>query len=202
MTNKRSVKIALACVWAFVVIALLAFAVKLLQEFTSSPEQAPDIVQISQPPPEPKEREATLFFADPNASSLQPEKRFICLEKGARDDAVALLEELAKGPQLEGLSPTIPAETRVLNAFNMNDTLVLDFSQELQTNHSGGSAGELITVYSIVNTMTANLRGVKKVQILVEGQEVESLAGHLDLARPLLPDTKWMKTLPRETSSS
>jgi germination protein M len=202
LTNKRSIKIVLACIWAVVVLVLLGFAVKLLQEFISTPEEAPSIVQPPPPPPEPKEREVKLFFADNDASSLLPEKRFIRLGSGVRADAVALMEELIKGPQLEGLSPTIPADTRLLNAFNMADVLVLDFSQELQANHSGGSAGELTTVYSIVNTMTQNLRGIKKVQILIEGQEVDSLAGHLDLTRPLVPDTKWMKTLPREVSAS
>jgi len=202
LTNKRSIKIVLACIWAVVVLVLLGFAVKLLQEFISTPEEAPSIVQPPPPPPEPKEREVKLFFADNDASSLLPEKRFIRLGSGVRADAVALMEELIKGPQLEGLSPTIPADTRLLDAFNMADVLVLDFSQELQANHSGGSAGELTTVYSIVNTMTQNLRGIKKVQILIEGQEVDSLAGHLDLTRPLVPDTKWMKTLPREASAS
>lgn len=202
MTNKRSVKIILACVWAVVVLALLGFAVKLLQEFVSTPEEAVPVVQPSPPPPEPKEREVKLFFADSEASSLLPEKRFIRLGSGTRADAVALMEELIKGPQLEGLSPTIPADTRLLNAFSMADVLVLDFSQDLQANHSGGSAGELTTVYSIVNTMTQNLHGIKKVQILIEGQEIDSLAGHLDLSRPLVPDTKWMKTLPRKTAAS
>ena len=86
--------------------------------------------------------------------------------------------------------------------FYLNNVLVLNFSQELQANHSGGSAGELATVYSIVNTMSENLRGVKKVQILLENAEIETLTGHLDLTRPIPPDTKWMKTLPRKGITS
>jgi len=50
--------------------------------------------------------------------------------------------------------------------------------------HPGGSAGELITVYSVVNTLT-ELPGVKEVRWLIDGQAVESLAGHLDLSRPV-----------------
>jgi hypothetical protein len=53
----------------------------------------------------------------------------------------------------------------------------------------------MLTVYSIVNTAVANLDGIERVQILVEGKEVETLAGHLDLSKPLLPDMKWMSAL-------
>jgi len=37
-----------------------------------------------------------------------------------------------------------------------------------------------------------NLGGIRKVQMLVEGEEIETLAGHLDLTKPLFPDMKWL----------
>jgi spore germination protein GerM len=86
----------------------------------------------------------------------------------------------------------------LLGAYQLGDTLVLDFSRELQTNHSGGSAGELLTVYSIVNTLAENIHGISRVQILVEGNEVETLAGHLDLREPLSPNTTWMTDMSSE----
>jgi germination protein M len=193
---------ALAFVWALVVLALLGFAIDLLRDFVSTPEQADSVVAPLQPPPEPQEREIKLYFANAEASSLASEKRLIQLGTGVQADAVAIMDELVKGPQLEGLYSTIPPETKLLNAFHMDQVLILDFSRELQANHPGGSAGELTTVYSIVNTMSENLPGVKRVQILLEGAEVETLAGHLDLSRPLAPDTKWMKMLPRAESTS
>lgn len=199
--NKRAAKTVLAAVWALVVIVLLGFAVSLLRKVVSVPVE-PDTFVSPQPPQEPEEREVKLFFADADASSLVPEKRFIRLGTGVQADAVAIANELVKGPQLEGLSPTIPPETRLLNAYVTGDLLVLDFSSELQKNHPGGSTGELTTVYSIVNTMVENLPGVKEVQILLEGDEMETLAGHMDLSRPLYPDAKWMKVLPRPKSAS
>jgi hypothetical protein len=45
-----------------------------------------------------------------------------------------------------------------------------------------------LTVYSIVNSLTANFPAVKRVQILVEDKPVSTLSGHIDLSRPLLPD--------------
>jgi germination protein M len=196
LTTKRAVKLLLAAIWALAVVALLVFTVNLLKTFVSAPEE-PGSTTPEQPPPEPAVRDIKLFFADANASSLVPEKRSVCVGLGVQADALAVAAELIKGPESERLFPTIPQGTRVINAYQVQDTLVLDFSRELQANHSGGSAGELTTVYSIVNTMVENLRGVKKVQLLLEGEELESLAGHMDLTRPLYPDVKWMKVLPR-----
>jgi germination protein M len=101
------------------------------------------------------------------------------------------MAELIRGPQSPGLLPTVPADTRLLNAYEIGDMLVLDFTHELQTNHMGGSTSELLTVYSIVNTMTQNMNGIRKIQMLVEGEEIETLAGHLDLTKPLFPNLKW-----------
>ena len=111
-------------------------------------------------------------------------------DAGAAADAKAIMEELIKGPLSAELYPTIPADTRLLNAYALGDMLVLDFTHELQTNHAGGSTGELLTVYSIVNTITQNIEGIRRIQMLVEGEEIESLAGHLDLTKPLSPNTK------------
>ena len=51
-----------------------------------------------------------------------------------------------------------------------------------------GSHEELISVYSIVNSLTVNFPAVKRVQILVDDRPVATLAGHVDLSRPLPPD--------------
>jgi hypothetical protein len=39
-----------------------------------------------------------------------------------------------------------------------------------------------------VQTVTANLPPARRVQILIDGKEVDTLAGHVDLRRPLAPD--------------
>lgn len=57
----------------------------------------------------------------------------------------------------------------------------VDFSNELVQNHPGGSSAEELTVYSLSNTLIANFPAIKMVKILVEGHEIPSLAGHLDL---------------------
>ena len=64
----------------------------------------------------------------------------------------------------------------------------VDLSREVTANHPGGSFTELMTVYTVVNAVTTNLPAVRRVQILVDGQEADTLAGHVDLRRPLQRD--------------
>jgi hypothetical protein len=54
--------------------------------------------------------------------------------------------------------------------------------------HPGGSLTELLTVQAIVHAVTANLPAVQRVQILIGGKEVDTLAGHVDIRRPLIAD--------------
>ena len=61
----------------------------------------------------------------------------------------------------------------------------VDLSREAVTAHPGGTLSELLTVYTIVNALTVNLPAVHSVQILIDGKEVETLAGHVDLRQPL-----------------
>ena len=56
--------------------------------------------------------------------------------------------------------------------------------------HGGGSLNELFTVYAVVNALTANMSEISAVQILIEGREVDTLAGHIDLRRPLQRNMK------------
>jgi spore germination protein GerM len=60
----------------------------------------------------------------------------------------------------------------------------LDLSQELVSNHPGGSSAEELTVFSLTSTLIANFPAVKTAKILVEGREIQTIAGHLDLTIP------------------
>src|SRR5690606_19439624 len=82
------------------------------------------------------------------------------------------------------LSPSIPPATTVRSLSIDGETLTVDFGDEIVRDHSGGSAGEIITVYSVVNTLT-ELPGVRWVAWRIDGRTVESLVGHLDLSRPI-----------------
>src|SRR4030095_11401422 len=70
----------------------------------------------------------------------------------------------------------------------------VDLSAEARTAHTGGALDERFTVYAIVDAVTVNLPAISRVQILVEGKEVDTLAGHVDLRHPLEKHLKWVKT--------
>jgi len=59
-------------------------------------------------------------------------------------------------------------------------------------NHPGGALEETLTVYSIVDALTVNLPAILRVQILVGGKEVDTLAGHVDLRQPLAKSLEWV----------
>ena len=72
--------------------------------------------------------------------------------------------------------------------------LFVDFSPELTARHTGGSLDELFTVYAIVNAATVNLPAITRVQILIDGKEVDTLAGHVDLRNPLAKNLTWVRS--------
>ncbi len=133
--------------------------------------------------------EVNLYFSDSQAMYLVPEKRKISQIPSLARQAVI---ELIKGPENSDFYPTIPEGTQVNEVYIADDIVYIDLSEEIFKNHPGGSSGELMTVYSIVNTLT-EIPPIKGVQILVEGNEMKSLVGHIDISMPLLRDEDWIK---------
>lgn len=105
--------------------------------------------------------------------------------------------QLERAPR-QLLSP-FPRGTRLRSIYLADDgILFVDLSAEVTTEHSGGSLDELLTVYALVNALTTNVAEISAVQILVDGGEVDTLAGHIDLRQPLTPNLTWVVDLPRE----
>lgn len=133
--------------------------------------------------------EVNLYFSDSQAMYLVSEKRKIPPTTSLAKQVVI---ELIKGPASSDLYSTIPEGTRVNEVYIADDIVYVDLSEEVFKNHPGGSSGELMTVYSIVNSLT-EISPIKGVQILVEGNERNSLVGHVDISMPLLRDEDWIK---------
>lgn len=133
-------------------------------------------------------KEVKLFFGDEETEHLKFEKRNI--KKGpAETEMKEAIAELLKGPSGK-LDKTIPDGTRLLGINIKGNIANIDFSKEIIQNHSGGSYGELQTIYSIINTITLNFPEIKEVQLLIEGKREKTLAGHIDISLPLGQDTK------------
>jgi spore germination protein GerM len=136
---------------------------------------------------------ATLFYVAENGAQLTAVDREVGYADETSEQARLLLEALIK-PVQEPMVSAIP-EGVTLKAVLLSEKgeAFVDFSPELATKHSGGSLDELLTVYAIVDTLTVNLPAIARVQILIDGKEVDTLAGHIDLRRPLVKNLAWTR---------
>jgi hypothetical protein len=129
---------------------------------------------------------ATLYFASEDGLRLVPAEVEVPLFEGAVEQARSIVEaQLAAEPPPPLLS-TIPRGAALRGIFisERNEAFV-DLDPVIRTAHPGGTLQELMTVYTIVNALLTNLPNLQEVQILIGGQEVDTLAGHVDLRRPL-----------------
>lgn len=121
---------------------------------------------------EKKSTTVKLYFSDEQAQYLVPEERSVITNDSDSIEKV-VVNELLKGPQdTQNTVRTIPLGTKLLSVEVNDGTCFVNFSQEFISKHSGGSAGEEMTVYSIVNSLT-EIPEVKKVVFLIEGQKVD-----------------------------
>ncbi len=159
-------------------------------------------------PPKPREEKAApaptttateratvqLYFATGEENALIREPRTIAVTGTLAEQMKAALEELVKGPAYGEAVETIPPEANLREVYiDSQGRVYVDFSEELSSRHPGGAWSETLTVYSIVNTLAMNFSGIKDVQILIEGKEALTLAGHLDIRKPLNSDRSLLK---------
>jgi hypothetical protein len=173
-------------------LGLLAWGVtSLLERLTAKPDDAA-VVTSTPAPSETPHISATVFYATPEGDALMPIRREVPLADGVVAQGRQILITQLEPPPAPFIS-AIPAGT-TLRAFYVTDKgdAFVDLSG-ISTSHPGGSLTELLTVYAIVNAVTANLPAVQRVQILVDGTEVDTIAGHVDIRRPLARDTSLIR---------
>jgi hypothetical protein len=138
------------------------------------------------PPPAVPKIKATLFFLSEDGLHLVPTEREVPLAEGPVAQARSILEAQLSGEAPAPLMSTIPKGSALRGVYvSQRNEVFVDLEPAIRTAHPGGTTAELMTVYTIVNTVLANLPDYTEVQILVGGQEVDTLAGHVDLRRPL-----------------
>jgi len=127
----------------------------------------------------------TLYFSEPEGEYLVGEKREISKKDKVEEEAKEAIIELIKGPK-STLIPTLPSRTKLLTLqIDEGGVAKVNFDPVLSKEHPGGSSAEMMTVYSVVNSLTINFPTIKRVQFLVEGRQIETIAGHLSLKQPI-----------------
>lgn len=123
-----------------------------------------------------------VYYPNEQGTKLIAVKRQVTV--GKTDKYTAAMNSLLEGTKEKGQTAIIPKQAKLRSVKVENGVAKVDFSQELVKNFVGGSTGETMLVGSVVDTLT-EFPEVKKVQILVAGKSVETLAGHMDLSQPL-----------------
>jgi germination protein M len=134
---------------------------------------------------------ATLFYISDDGMRLVGFERPLERDADPAAQARIILEAQLTEPPTPLLSP-IPLGTELRAFYLAGQDAFVDLSAEVTLGHSGGSLEELFTVYAIVNTLTTNIPAINAVQILVNGNEVDTLVGHVDLQHPLERNLQWV----------
>jgi len=177
-----------------IVLALLAWGVSRgLERLATQPESSAAADAPSVPGASVPRITATLYYGSEDGQSLVAVRREVPLAEGVVPQGREIL-----GMQLQPApSPfvSVVPEGTMLRAFYITERgdAFVDLSPEASSRHPGGSSTELLTVYAIVNAVTANLPTIQRVQILVDGREADTLAGHVDLRRPLQQDLSFVR---------
>lgn len=125
-----------------------------------------------------------LYFSDKENSYLTAEGQNLARSNNPAEFGQTIIEALIQGPR-EGLMRTIPAGTILRALYVTSDGIAyVDLTLTLKDAHPGGIQTELMTIYSIVNSLILNISGINAVKILINGRESMTLAGHVDLRFP------------------
>ncbi len=138
---------------------------------------------------------ATLYFVAEDGVSLVGVQHDVPLGETPVAQARALVEaQLATDPT-DPLLRAVPKDVPVRGVFLPGrDDAYVDLDGAFVKSLAGGSHNELLAAYAIVSVLTTNLSPVARVQILIDGREVETLAGHVDLREPLRKNEGLIRT--------
>jgi len=184
--NKRSAILVGLCVIlaALIVFFFLTSGREEIVKTTAETQPAEAVPGAMEPPA----KTVSLFFLRESDGRLEAEERSITPNSSMTREIEEVLAELIKGPSGD-LVATVPAETKLGRVFITKEgTAYVDFSRALVDNHPSGTAAEIATVYAVVNSLTFNFKSIKRVFILIDGEEKETLNGHIELDRPFLPN--------------
>ena len=173
--------------------ATLAITIAVSVIFISCDSKQPNPTPVPPPSPivisEPAQTQlhkCTLFFFDTNSLRIAGEERELDLSQDVTERLKQVITELLSD-SISGLYQTIPKGTVLYEVYvDEQSTAYLDFSPHLKDEHIGGTTSEALTVAAILRTVKVNFPDqIRKVQILIEGLETDTIGGHVDISKPL-----------------
>ena len=189
-------RVAIAGTIAVVVVfaAIVFFAARGLPNLGPRSASMPAVAAApAVPAPPGRKIKARLFYVAEDGTRLTSVERDVAYGESADEQAREIIAAQI-APVVEPLVSAIPPGTTLRAVFiTRTGDAYVDLSREARAAHPGGTVNELLTVYTIVNALTVNLPAVTGVQVLVDGKEVDTLSGHVDLRRPLAKNLAWVQ---------
>lgn len=167
----------LAGMVSLMAVAILSDRSKISRSLEESPLPAEGVLSQTTP--------VHLYFSDKDQHFLMAEERVLKSQQRPEFLAKSIVEALIRGPQ-QGLVRTLPEETAVRAVYLIPQGICyVDLTPGVAENHPGGIKSELLSIYSIVNSLVLNMPEIEAVKILINGDDSMTLAGHIDLQVPI-----------------
>jgi len=190
--NRRAA--AAAAIVVFALVAAWVLFIGLPRWYSARSTQAVAEAASTTPAPAAAVRKitATLFYVAEDGMSLVAVQREVPFGASVAEQARAIVAAQLAAADAPHVS-AIPAGVTLRDVFitERGDAFV-DVSGDISARHPGGSLDEIFTVYTLVNALTVNLPAIARVQILIDGKEADTLAGHVDLRHPLAKSLEWV----------
>lgn len=124
-----------------------------------------------------------VYYPDDSGMKLVEVPREILVDE-TTDKYTAAVESLKEEPAEENLTRIFPKNAKIRSVKVKNGLATVDLDGNIKKSFVGGSTGEEFFIGSIVDTLTA-FPEVKSVKFLVDGKEIETFSGHMDLSEPI-----------------
>lgn len=171
-----------ASVMLAAVLGMTIYAWRMRGRVAATPATSSDTRPVVAPVSGPTEQ-VTLFVAYDDLGILRAQAARIPLPSVRQQRAEELLRALI-ALYLDKTSPhPIPVGSDIRSVYLVDPGLaVIDINAAFADGHRSGVLSEELTIASLLQTLSANIPGILKAKILVEGQPRETLAGHVDLS--------------------
>lgn len=167
-----------------VLVIALGFYFRRMQRQAYELEPAATAALPVTPPASGPTENVTLYVADDAAGTLRPQSAKIPLPSGRQQRAEELLRALLRIYQQPGTGHPLAAASDIRSIYLVDPGVaVIDLNAAFADQHRSGIMVEQLTVNSLVETLAANVPGINRVSILVEGKPRDTLAGHADLTQ-------------------
>jgi spore germination protein GerM len=162
--------------------------------------------ELTQPipinPGDPRVKAKLFWISDEDNSALMPAVVELPLSSDPVLRSKQVLNTLLAGP-VDAELRTLPPDAVLLAFYILADgTAIADFSEALATSTPSGIASEQMAVDSMARTLEANVPQVRRLKILIHGQEVETLAGHVDLTGTFVVNNTLAQTPTNPTAAA